>query len=207
MRQILYLCCLVLACAGCSSASHSLHVTHVSGLCGSDLIWHDRAYYAVPVEGLPASGEPLGVGGVPSCTDVLGGETGASRAVEVSALAGIEPKLAVGVVDEPRRGYVAAGYFVQLPTHPLHFVLAERTPECGGSHRLRLVGYVERNDGSLTLQAASGDTVVLLVGSRTRILGLSRGGLPYVGLGRKIQVEAVRCAGHRLLALRVIPVR
>jgi hypothetical protein len=207
MRQILYFCCLVLLSGGCTSASRSPHSAPITDVCGSDLVWHDRIYYAEPVVALPARAASLGVAGVPSCPDVLGGETGASRAVEVTGLAGVSPNLALAVTEDGQHGYFAAGYFVQVPSHPLHVVLAQEAPQCAGLRRLRVVGTVERNDGSLTLRVSRRSTKVFLVGARTRIVGLSRGSLPYVGLSRRIVVEAVRCRGLRLLAVRVAPAR
>jgi hypothetical protein len=199
MRRILYVCCLVLLSSGCASASNAPRSTPIAGVCGSDLVWHDRIYYAESVVGLPARAESLGVAGVPSCPDVLGGETGASRAVDVIGLAGVSPNLALAVADDAQHGYFAAGYFVQLPSHPLHFVLAAAPPECRGPVSLRLVGRVERNVGSLALRGR-----VVLVDARTRIAGLSRGGLPYVGVGRDVAVSAVRC-GSSLVARGIEP--
>jgi hypothetical protein len=196
MRQILYLSCLVLLSSGCSSASHALRSAPIAGVCGSDLVWHDRIYYAEPVVALPARAGNLGIAGVPSCPDVLGGETGASRAVDVIGLAGVNPNLALAVADDARHGYFAAGYFVQLPSHPLHVVLADEARVCAGP-RLRLVGKVERNVGSLALRGR-----VVRVDARTRIEGLSRNGLPYVGVGREVAVRAVRC-GSGLVARRI----
>jgi hypothetical protein len=55
----------------------------------------------------PIQGRKLGFGGVPSCPDVLGGETGASRAVEVRTLIGVDPRTAVTVAGDNLHVYLA----------------------------------------------------------------------------------------------------
>jgi hypothetical protein len=106
MRRIVYLGCLVLLTAGCGA---SRHVESRTPPCRAAITWHETFYYAKPVAALPARGEGLGPAGVPSCIDVLGGETGASRAVEVSAIAGIDPRVAIAVFGDWDHAYVAAG--------------------------------------------------------------------------------------------------
>jgi len=49
----------------------------------------------------------LGLGGVPSCPDVLGGESGASRAVVIRSLVGVDPGRAVTVDGDDLHVYVA----------------------------------------------------------------------------------------------------
>jgi Domain of unknown function (DUF5666) len=162
------------------------------------LAWHETVYYSETVAALPARGASLGLAGAPACRDALGGEAGASRAVEVSSIAGVDPRLAIAALDDAQHGYFAAGYFVQLPSHPLHPYVVE-PPACANGSRVSLVGIVERNAGSLTLRGRR-----VLVDSRTRIEQLSRDGLPYVGVGRKVAVEALLCRG-RLVARRISP--
>jgi Family of unknown function (DUF6281) len=106
MTRILYVGCLVLLCGACGS---TVHVQKRTPDCRAAITWHETFYYAERVAALPARGDGLGPAGVPSCIDVLGGETGASRAVAVSAIAGIEPRVAIAVFGDWDHAYVAAG--------------------------------------------------------------------------------------------------
>jgi Family of unknown function (DUF6281) len=103
----------VLLCTACASAHHSA-VQRVPP-CRAAITWHEKLYYPRAVLGLPARGASLGLAGVPSCTDVLGGETGASRAVAVSEFAGIDPGVAIAVFGDWDHAYVAAGHSLRLP--------------------------------------------------------------------------------------------
>ena len=77
--------------------------------CRSAITWHEQLYYPHRVVAMPARGNSLGQAGVPSCTDVFGGENGASRAVDVSELAGVDPRVAIAVFGDWDHAYVAAG--------------------------------------------------------------------------------------------------
>jgi hypothetical protein len=46
---------------------------------------------------------------------VLGGENGASRAVDVTEIAGIDPRVAIAVFGDWDHAYVAAGHSLRLP--------------------------------------------------------------------------------------------
>jgi hypothetical protein len=112
MSRILYLACLALLCGACGSTVRAQSRTPP---CRAAVTWHETFYYAKSFSGLPARGASLGKAGVPSCTDVLGGETGASRAVDVSELAGIDPRVAIAVFGDWDHAYVAAGHSLRLP--------------------------------------------------------------------------------------------
>jgi hypothetical protein len=106
MRRILYLGCLGLACASCGS---TVHVQTRKPPCRAAITWHETLYYAKWFAALPARGAALGPAGVPTCTDVLGGENGASRAVEATEIAGVDPSVAIAVFGDGHHAYVAAG--------------------------------------------------------------------------------------------------
>src|ERR1041385_9249701 len=91
MRRILPLWGAVLLIAGCGSTEQ--HAVKRVPPCRSVVTWHQRLYYPRQVAALPATGENLGPGGVPSCRDALGGENGSSRAVDVVRIGGIGPTL------------------------------------------------------------------------------------------------------------------
>ncbi len=105
------LCFVALVCA-CGSTKEA---TKRIPPCRSAITWHETLYYPREVVALPARGGSLGPAGVPSCTDVLGGENGASRAVDVSRIAGIDPQVAIAIIGDGRHAYVAAGRSVPLP--------------------------------------------------------------------------------------------
>jgi len=112
MSRILYLGCFALLCAACGS---TVQVQSRTPPCRAAIIWHETFYYAKSFSWLPPRGASLGKAGVPSCTDVLGGETGASRAVDVSEFAGIDPRVAIAVFGDWDHAYVAAGHSLRLP--------------------------------------------------------------------------------------------
>jgi hypothetical protein len=87
--------------------------------CRAVITWNEHLYYPREVAALPAIGENLGPGGVPSCTDVLGGENGASRAVDVVRIGGIDPSVAIAVFGDGHHAFVAAGRSVRLPGEAL----------------------------------------------------------------------------------------
>jgi hypothetical protein len=102
MRRILTAACLALLCVGCDSGSKRATPKPpvAQPRCDLAVVWHGRRYLATTPAEAFYKGRRLGTGGAPSCIDVLGGETGASRAVEVRTLVGVDPRLAVTVVGD-----------------------------------------------------------------------------------------------------------
>jgi hypothetical protein len=111
MRRIVALSGVVLV-AGCGATQEAAKRVPA---CRSAITWHETLYFPREVAALPARGAALGPAGVPSCTDVLGGENGASLAVDVSSIAGIDPRAAIAVTGDGNHAYVAAGRSVPLP--------------------------------------------------------------------------------------------
>ena len=105
------LACVVFLGAACGSTTQSAKRVPP---CRSAITWNETLYYPREVFALPARGAALGPAGVPSCTDVLGGENGASLAVDVSSIAGIDPRVAIAVTGDGHHAYVAAGHFLRL---------------------------------------------------------------------------------------------
>jgi hypothetical protein len=108
MRGIVAGACVVLLSAGCGTARQAA-VKRVPP-CRSAITWHENLYYPQRVVDLHLRLVSLGLAGVPSCTDVLGGENGASRAVDVTEIAGIDPRVAIAVFGDRDHAYVAAGH-------------------------------------------------------------------------------------------------
>ena len=105
------LACAVFLAAACGSTTERAKRVPP---CRSAITWNETLYYPREVFALPARGAALGPAGVPSCTDVLGGENGASLAVDVSSIAGIDPRVAIAVTGDGHHAYVAAGHFLRL---------------------------------------------------------------------------------------------
>lgn len=108
MRRILT-ACLALLCVGCASATNRASPRPPAPPLRCDLavVWHGVRYTGQRAAEPPIHGHKLGVGGIPSCSDVLGGETGASRAAVVRTLVGVAPRHAVTVAGDGLHVYVA----------------------------------------------------------------------------------------------------
>jgi len=109
MSRILTAACLVAVCAACDStaklASPRPRATPLR--CELAVVWHGVRYTGRRPAEPPVHGHKLGLGGVPSCRDVLGGEAGASRAAVVRTLVGVDPGRAVTVAGDDLHVYVA----------------------------------------------------------------------------------------------------
>ena len=111
MRRILTAACVALLCVGCDSGAKRVSPrppAHVAApRCDLAVLWNGVRYTGRKPAEPPIHGHELGLGGVPSCPDVLGGETGASRAVVVRTLVGVDPGRAVTVAGDDLHVYVA----------------------------------------------------------------------------------------------------
>jgi hypothetical protein len=101
MGRILTVACIALLSLGCGSASKRAPPSPITRPgCGLAVVWHGVRYLGSTPAKTPIPGRRLGPGGVPRCADVLGGETGASLAVEVRTLVGVDPSVAVTVAGD-----------------------------------------------------------------------------------------------------------
>jgi Family of unknown function (DUF6281) len=209
MRRIVTAACLLL-CVGCGSGERQ-----VSGPppCASRITWDGTVYYDERFPSrLPAT-LTLGTGGRPTCGDAHGGEAGASSTVEVRRLAGVDPRVAVAVQGEPEHAYLARGYFVQLPSHPLHQALsrAQRMRSelegCADTRPLAFEGTVRSSTGATIGVSKGKGEAFLFVDQYTRVQGLARNGLPYVAPGQRIAVEAMVCLWPDGRLRKVVPRR
>jgi hypothetical protein len=215
MRWILTAVCLAALCAGCRSGER--HVTDPT-LCAARVTWNGRVYYGETFASLPPATLLLGTGGRPTCGGINGGEAGASSTVQVRRLIGVDPRVAVAVKGEPEHAYLAPGYFVQLPSHPLHRSLPPRQRSrselkgCAATRRVELAGTVRSSTGAGIVRSSTGAGIgvargrgeaFLFVDSFTRLRGLERYGLPYVAAGQHVAVDATACLwpGGRLRKL------
>ena len=207
MRRIVTVALVLVAAAGCSSGSGHDVSPAGAGSCAARITWHGAVYFGQTFASLPPSTLTLGTGGRPTCRDSHGGEAGASSTVEVRRLPGVDPRIAVAVGGEQNVGYLAAGYFVVLPDHPLHGALewsARSLNEligCVKSPPMRLQGTV-RYGPALMLDVSERDDVarryvgaeaLLFVDAQTRVQVLRRNGLAYLPSGADVAVEAIGC--------------
>ena len=211
MRWILTAVCLAALCAGCRSGER-----HVTGppLCAARVTWNGTVYYGETFSSLPPATLMLDTGGRPTCGGVNGGEAGASSTVELRRLIGVDPRVAVAVKGEPEHAYLARGYFVQLPSHPLHRSLRpwqrsrSELKGCGATRPVELAGTVLSRTGAGIGVARGRGKAFLFVDPFTRVRGLERFGLPYVAPGQRVAVDATAClstgGGLRKLVPRLI---
>jgi hypothetical protein len=206
MRWILTAVCLAAVCTGCRSGERDFGGRPS---CAARVTWNGTVYYGETFASLPPATLLLGTGGRPTCGGINGGEAGASSTVEVRRLIGVDPRIAVAVKGEPEHAYLARGYFVQLPSHPLHRSLGPRQRSrselkgCAATRRVELAGTVRSSTGAGIGVARGRGEAFLFVDPFTRVRGLERYGLPYVAAGQRVAVDATACLwpGGRLRKL------
>jgi hypothetical protein len=165
------------------------------------VVWHDTAYFGYyrAARPLPAARAPVRGAVEPGCNDT-GGDPGPPTPVGARAIAGGRPEVAL-MWD--RAILVPAGVFPQLrgfPVAPLR--VDDETRTCSGTTPVTLTGYATPGLGAIHLAVRGG--VDVRVDAHTRIEGLVRNGLPYIGQGQPVHVAAVRC-GHTIVARRIVP--
>lgn len=208
MRWILTAACVGAMCAGCSSGPRQ----NAGGFtCADRITWNGRVYFGQLFAKLPPATLVLGTGGRPTCSDANGGEAGASSTVEVRRMIGVDPRVAVAVKGEPDAAYMAPGYFVQLPSHPLHSAIEwkPRSPNeltgCAKTRPRQLRVSVRSTSGSTIGVTLDGRETFLFVDAYTRFRGLERNGLPYVAPGQHIAADAVECLSSGGRLRKVVP--
>jgi hypothetical protein len=182
--------------------------------CARLLFWDGVRYdgtgrsYAKHVRLAEQVGEALN----PPCNDegAPGCEREAGEAVPVFRLTGIDPEVAVGARHYGREVYLAAGYFTELPDHPLHMAIykSPRLPneragwQCGPPIRDLLGAVVNETPGAgwVFQVRFEGDQVrrdldrtALFVDARTHISGFDRNGLPHIVEGDRLRATVLEC--------------
>jgi hypothetical protein len=173
--------------------------------CAALVVWHDAAYSQVwtTAHGPHAAAAARLHGAVqPGCNDT-GGPTPAATRVDARRIAGVPP--AVAILSD-RWILAAAGYFPQLPGFPLvpRSAPYDATRTCRLGPALTLTGRALPETGRIVLADVRSSRpermsdhllINLEVDAHTRISGLSRNGLPYVGTGQRVRIAARRCGG------------
>ena len=191
------------------------------------VVWHDVAYAGVwnPAD-LPAfrTGGELRGAVVPDCADT-GGPAAAPTHVRAASIDGVPTSVAIWAFGAPM---IASGFFPQLPGFPIAPTggrLVDDTSDCRLGGALTVDGTAEAAFGKLNVVVSHSSERLRLTGGRvltdlfvdghTRMVGPSRGGLPYIGDGQRVHVDARTCqvkgaVGPKIIARRVVvsgPVR
>jgi hypothetical protein len=137
----------------------------------------------------------------PPCIDTFPAPKPRPKAarVVVRQYVGVPPQLGLSWLGSL---YLAAGYFPQLPGHPLHAALYGTDPgepdgtshaRCGGTHMIegRVTGSGPYN--SSIDPTGKKRRLFLEVDAQTRIIGLSRYGYPFLRRGERIEVTGLAC--------------
>lgn len=208
MGSIRYALCLAALLASCGLLVGPAGATS----CPLLVEWNGVRYDAGNFDRQVAFGASVGEATVPPCGDEGAGcRRGDSEKVRVFRLPGVDPHVAVGAAGPlGREVYLAAGFFPQLPDHPLHeaaYGSARRPNERTGWRCADaihdLVGTVVNETpgwGSVFQVRFEGDSVrrqygrtALFVDARTTISGFDEFGLPRVVENDRIRATVREC--------------
>jgi hypothetical protein len=189
--------------------------------CIAVVVWHDVAY-AGPWN--PADLPPIDTGRqlrgavAPDCADT-GGPPGTPTPVRAAAIRGIPTAVAIWAFGGPM---VAPGYFPSQPGFPIAPAGGrpdDETVGCRLGNAVTVDGTADVGFGGLSVVVSHSSQPLRLTGGRvltdlflddhTRIVGSSREGLPYIGEGQKVHVDAITCQvkgaiGPKIVARRVV---
>jgi hypothetical protein len=171
-----------------------------SAQCAFIVVRHDRAYFLYGAHGHSRirPGPPL-VGTLePGCSDVPGVPAPAATRVRARRIVGVSPAVAVVVRGQ---ALVAMGYLPQAPGFPLPG-LGDRPKRCRIGAPASLTGTAHFFAAGIQL-AAGGRPVDVFLDARTRVTGLTRHGLPYIGEGQRVRIDAVHC-GREIVARHIV---
>lgn len=212
MRRIALVALVVAGLAGGAVAPPSAHAA-----CAYILVWHDRAYsgFGGPNQRPVEAGRPVDGALFPGCNDTGGADEHPTSA-PARRVAGIPPSV---VLLSGHETVVAFGYFPQLPGFPVDNGAppVDETRGCRVGGPVRISGPAGLGLGLLNVHVRRTTVHLhhLLRGSaqifvdlHTRFSGLSRHGLPYVGQGQLVRVDARFCKvpgsiGTKIVARRI----
>lgn len=199
--------------AAAAATGWSVAVTApASASCAFVVVRHHRAYFELwrrrDVPGVrPGALVPGTV--EPGCNDT-GGAVPAPTRVGARRIAGVSPDVAVLV-----RGQIliAMGYLPDVHGFPLHGPVVDQTPACRrfgvpltltGVARARPAGInVASVHASSPVPLVDHQVTTLLMDQHTHVDGLSRRGVPYIGDGQRVRIDALRC-GWRVVARHIV---
>jgi Family of unknown function (DUF6281) len=189
-----------------------LIVAPATASCAYSIEWNGVDYAAGNFKRTVAFGASLGKAFVPACEDegTAGCQHESAEEVPIFRLPGVDPHVAVG---GPSPGghevFLAAGFFPQLPGHPLHaaaYGAARRPNERAGWHCgdaiPGLVGTVTHTPGwgwifGVRFQGdrvrRQNDRTAVFVDARTSITGFDEFGLPRITEGNRLRATVREC--------------
>jgi len=190
-------------------------VSRIAASCVLVVVWHDRAYLGFS-EGPGESdrGRLLQDAVLPDCND-SGGPPGVPTAVAAHRIAGISPDVAIASEGE---ALVGAGYVIRTTELPIGWTgrrIRDETRGCTLGDSVQVVGRARLGVGLLDV-SVDRSTVPLRGAAQvfpdghTRFEGLSRNGLPSIGVGQRIRVDARFCKVEgstrpKIVARRITP--
>lgn len=208
MRRVLALLTAFAAVAGWSVAVPA----PAFASCAFVAVRQDRAYFQLwRPQDVPGMRPGAMVAGTvePGCNDT-GGAVPAPTRVGARRIAGVSPDVAILV-----RGQilVAMGYLPDVRGFPLQGPVVDQTPACRRlGVPLTLTGVARARPSGINVASVHASSPVplvdhqvttLLMDQNTRINGLSRGGVPYIGDGQRVRIDALRC-GWRVVARHIV---
>jgi hypothetical protein len=187
--------------------------------CAYIIVWHDRAYsgFGGPKQRPVEAGRPVNGAVFPACSDTVGADAHATSA-PARRVVGIPSSVVLLSGDET---VVAFGYFPQLPGFPVDNGAApvDETGNCRLGGPVRITGDADLGLGTIIVHVRQTTvrlhhlfhgTAQVSVDRHTRFSGLRRNGLPYVGQGQAVRLDARFCKvpgsiGNKIVARRVSP--
>ena len=185
--------------------------TRAQASCVYVIVWHDTAYFGFySLEQLPGTraGMPIDGAITPDCADT-GGPPGSPTDAKASRIQGLSPDVAI---VSGGTTLVAEGYLPQLRSFPLRrrdSASPDETRNCTTGPPVVINGTADGALFGLSVRRASGGVVSnLFIDSHTRVVGLRRHGLPFIGDGQRVRLVAVPCQvkganGPKLVVRRI----
>jgi hypothetical protein len=169
---------------------------------------HGERLSGIAVDDLPRRWPPIDGTVAVNKTDCPDDGEASTSSMSVSRLRGVPPAVAVANGSRARVDvlYLADGYLLQLPEHPLHIgrygspsLPDERHGQrCRPQSRLAgRVIYLSEWEGRLEVRRAGRADVPVRVDARTTVIGeRGAGGLPRIRVSDRVTVRGVRCGRH-----------
>jgi Family of unknown function (DUF6281) len=212
MRRIAIVAAVLAVLAAMGVAAPGAHAG-----CAFIVVWHDRAYiqYSSPAQTSTIEPGATITGAVePGCNDTVGADEHPT-ATAARRIVGISPAVAILVRGTPlvAWGYVPATGFLTGATVP-----HDETRGCTLGGRVRITGpahlglgllNVTVNDTTVRLRHLLNGAAQMFSDGYTRIDGLKRNGLPYIGEGQLVRVDARFCkvpgsVGTKIVARHIV---
>jgi hypothetical protein len=214
MRRVTLIAAVVAALAGLGVVAPSVHAG-----CAVVVVLHDRVYIAYGGPSQTSTIEPgAPIDGVvePGCNDTVGADEHPT-AVAARRIAGVSAGVAILVRGTP---LVASGYLPDVSPFLTSATLPhDEARGCRLGGRVRITGpahvglgllNVTVQDSTVPLRHLAGGAAQVFPDGYTRIGGLVRNGLPYIGEGQRVRVDARFCKvpgsiGTKIIARRIVP--